>query len=58
MRVACLLLLLSVALAACSGSSDEDAQSTLPDLEAVDELRAQFNEDRGEPRLLLLLSPT
>jgi ABC-type glycerol-3-phosphate transport system substrate-binding protein len=58
-RCATLLVVLSMVLAACGGGSgDESAQSGLSDLTSVDELRAQFNEDRGQPRLLLLLSPT
>ena len=39
------------------------ATSALPemkirDLSEVDELRADFNRDRGVPRIILLLSPT
>lgn len=32
--------------------------ATIRDLSGVDQLRTQFNSDRGHPRLLLLLSPT
>jgi hypothetical protein len=54
-RTASLLVLLSVVLAACGGGGRDEG---LSDLASVDELRTQFNEDRGEPRLLLILSPT
>jgi hypothetical protein len=30
----------------------------LQDLEGVDAFKAQFNKDRGKPRVVLLLSPT
>ena len=34
------------------------AAPTLNDLKSVDELKQLFNENRGKPRLVLLLSPT
>jgi hypothetical protein len=58
-RVALLLVLLSAVLAACGGGGGgEAADARLADLTSVDELQVRFNEDRGEPRVLLLLSPT
>jgi hypothetical protein len=36
---------------------DEPAK-TLADMNSMDDLRARFNEDAGNPRLVLLLSPT
>lgn len=34
------------------------AAPALSDLKSVDELKTLFNQDRGKPRLVLLLSPT
>jgi hypothetical protein len=34
------------------------AAPTLSDLKSVDELKTLFTQDRGKPRLVLLLSPT
>lgn len=33
-------------------------ETTLTDLNDVEELRSRFNRDKGKPRLILLLSPT
>ena len=32
--------------------------SPLTDLGSVEDLRARFNQDKGKPRLILLLAPT
>jgi hypothetical protein len=32
--------------------------ATIIDLESIEDLQAEFNQDRGSPRLILLLSPT
>ena len=62
------LLAAALAIAGCgSGSSDEGTPATssserdgvrLTDLTSVEQLRTRFNDDRGTPRLILLLSPT
>lgn len=49
---------LGVALAGATYSLVRRSRSTLRDLQSIDELREQFNRDRGSPRLVLLLSPT
>jgi hypothetical protein len=52
-------------VAGCGGGSEPSAQVQQPparkglrDVSSVLQLRAAFNEDRGSPRLLVLLSPT
>jgi hypothetical protein len=40
------------------GAAGAAKSSRLTDIGSVLQLRAMFNEDRGAPRLLLLLSPT
>ena len=56
------LLMLVVLLAGCGGSAQRAQQTTtasgLKDLHSVADLRAQFNAHAGEPRLILLMSPT
>ena len=66
--VATIALVAALTLAGCGGQSSEGAGTTarasgesdmrLVDLTSVQQLRAAFNEDRGTPRLILLLSPT
>ena len=70
-RLALVVLLAAVlAVTGCgSGSSDETETPTTPsskqdgvqqltDLTSVEQLRTRFNDERGAPRLILLLSPT
>jgi hypothetical protein len=45
-------------IAGVIGSLKPDANVTLTNLNNIEELRARFNQDKGTPRLLLLLSPT
>ena len=45
-------------IAGVIGSLKPDSNVTLTDLNNIEELRARFNQDKGTPRLLLLLSPT
>ncbi|MEK6282838.1 MAG: hypothetical protein AABN95_20975 [Acidobacteriota bacterium] len=56
------LILAGVALAAMIagiiGSFKPDSNVVLTDLNSIEELRVRFNQDKGSPRLLLLLSPT
>ena len=40
------------------GSLKPAANVALTDISSVEQLRARFNQDKGSPRLLLLLSPT
>ena len=35
-----------------------EPDATLVDIASVDDLRKRFNEDRGAPRIILLVSPT
>lgn len=55
-RAAIVLLLVALLLPACGGG-DGDREG-LSDLTTVEELRTDFNDRRGEPRVLLSLSPT
>ena len=41
-----------------SVSAHAEAAPALVDLTSAADLRAQFNADQGQPRLILLLSPT
>jgi hypothetical protein len=45
-------------IAGVIGTLKPSSSVTLTDLNSTDELRARFNQDKGAPRLLLLLSPT
>jgi hypothetical protein len=60
--VIALVVIAAAVVAGCgSGASSPDsraAPAAVRDISSVLDLRAAFNEDRGSPRLLLLLSPT
>jgi hypothetical protein len=47
-------------VAGCGGSSRQTPppKTGLTDLRSVDQLRTLFNAHAGEPRLILLMSPT
>ncbi len=41
-----------------SSDNPDGAATTLTDVTGIAELQRQFNRDQGQPRLILLLSPT
>ena len=55
-RLRILLLLLLLASSLAPGCRKHEP--VLADLESLDQFKAQFNEDTGKPRIVLLLSPT
>ena len=65
-RIAAIAVVIAFGLAACTGgaaqrrSSPEQpgARNVLTTLHSVADLKAAFNRSAGEPRLVLLLSPT
>ena len=61
MRAAVVALVATLAVAGCGGSATSERapeRQRLADLHSVFPLRAAFNEGRGSPRLVLVLSPT
>ncbi len=56
--VGLLLLILFAYTTGLGQPRADEAAATLTDLQDIEELRVLFNEDKGEPRLILLLSPT
>ena len=61
LRVASVLLAITAALAAtaCGGTDEQTGGSgRLTEVSSVAPIAARFDEDKGRPRLLLLLSPT
>ena len=55
-RVLASLLPLLLSLSFLAGC--REYKPVLEDLNGVDALKAQFNKDKGKPRVVLLLSPT
>jgi len=52
-------LLIFVLVAGCTSSRrSRPARGTLADLQGVGDLQARFNADRGQPRLIVIFSPT
>lgn len=52
------LVAVATVVAVVIGSLKPSANVTLTDLNNIEDLRNRFNQDKGTPRLLLLLSPT
>ena len=52
------VVVVAAIVAGVIGSVKPDSNVVLTDLNSVEELRSRFNQDKGTPRLLLLLSPT
>jgi hypothetical protein len=52
------VVIVAAIIAAVIGSLKPDSNVILTDLSSIEELRTRFNQDKGTPRLLLLLSPT
>ena len=52
------VVLVAAIIAGVIGSIKPDSNVVLTELNSIEELRARFNQDKGTPRLLLLLSPT
>jgi hypothetical protein len=55
-RILALLLLLATSLAVAPGCRKHDP--VLEDLASLDAFKTRFNNDSGNPRVVLLLSPT
>lgn len=56
-----LAVTLALAASGCGGSrqaASTSAKRTLTDLHSIDQLRTAFNSASGEPRLVVLISPT
>jgi hypothetical protein len=51
-------LILTIAVILGVLSAYPGPTAPLTDLKDIEDLRAQFNQDKGAPRLVLLLSPT
>ena len=59
-RLAVFVLALALVAASCSGGKNaaSSARPQLTDLRGIGQLRSLFNTRSGEPRLILLASPT
>jgi len=57
-RVALAITAAVVLAAAGCGGSHQRSGATLTNLRSVDQLKSLFNERSGQPRLILLISPT
>jgi hypothetical protein len=54
----CLIVLVSLFVACGSAPSTAISAQTLTDFNSPEELKTRFNQDAGEPRLILFVSPT
>ena len=52
------LVVVAAIIAGVIGSRKPNSNVALTDIHNIEELRTRFNQDKGTPRLLLLLSPT
>jgi len=52
------VVFIATVIAVFIGSLRPAANVALTDISDIEQLRARFNQDKGTPRLLLLLSPT
>lgn len=52
------VVFVATVIAVFIGSLRPAANIALTDISDIEQLRARFNQDKGTPRLLLLLSPT
>jgi len=52
------LVVVAAIIAGVIGFRQPAANAALTDLHEIAELRTRFNQDKGTPRLLVLLSPT
>ena len=52
------VVFVATVIAVFIGSLRPAANVALTDISDIEQLRARFNQDKGTPRLLLLLSPT